>query len=82
MGVEAVPFSAVPWIWLGLFVVGHWVLLAWPTLKVRSCCNLKLTGCLGVPWAGNRWINTDNASASVGLDPGEVISFLFVANQN
>ncbi len=69
MGVEAVPLSAIFWVKLRLFVEGHWVLLARPTFKVRGCCDFKLTGCLGVHWAGDSWVNADNPSASVWLNP-------------
>ncbi len=77
MGVETIPFSTIFWVRLGLCVKGHWVLLAWPAFKVRGCCDFKLTGCLGIAWTGNSWIDTDNSSASIGLDPGEVISFRY-----
>jgi hypothetical protein len=71
MSVEAVALSAVSRVQLRLFVKDHWVLLARPTFKVRGCCNFKLTGCLGVHWAGDSWINADDSSASIGLNPGE-----------
>ncbi len=80
MGVEAIPFSAVFWVQLGLLVVGHWVLLAWPTFNSRGCYDFKLTGCLKVHWAGDSWINADNPSASIGLNPSMDISLFMHRN--
>jgi hypothetical protein len=69
VSVEAIPFSAILWVQLGLFMVCHWVLLAWPTFKVRGGCDLQLTGCLRVVWAWDSWINADDSSTSIGLNP-------------
>ncbi len=79
MGVEAVPFSAIVWVQLRLFVVDHWVLLAGPALNSRNCYDFKLTGCLGIHWAGDSWINADDPSTSVGLNPiGDVSLFMYM----
>ncbi len=80
VGVEAIPFSAVFWIKLGLFVVGHWVLLAWPTFNTRGCYDFKFTGCLKVHWAGDSWVNADDPSASIGLNPSMDISLFMHRN--
>jgi hypothetical protein len=80
MGVEAIPFSAVFWVQLGLCVVGHWVLLAWPSFNSRGCYDFKLTGCLKVHWAGDSWINADDPSASIGLNPSNDISLFMHRN--